>query len=68
MCVLCVCSVVANLLQSYELKPISFLYLWNCPNKNTAVGCHFLFQCIFLAQGSNSRLLCLRHCRQILYH
>ena len=28
------------------------------PGKNTAVGCHSLFQCIFLTQGSNP---CLRH-------
>ena len=30
------------------------------PGKNTRVGCHFLFQGIFLAQGSN---LCLLHCQ-----
>ena len=29
------------------------------------VGCHFLFQGIFLTWGSNPGLL---HCRQILYH
>ena len=34
------------------------------PGKNTGVGCHALRQRIFLAQGSNLRLL---HCRQILY-
>ena len=33
------------------------------PGKNTRVGCHFLFQGIFLTQGSNLDLL---HCRQIL--
>ena len=38
---------------------------WNYPGKNTGVGCHFLFQGIFLTQGSNPGLL---HCRQILYH
>ena len=35
------------------------------PGKNTGVGCHSLFQGIFLAQGSNLGFL---HCRQILYH
>ena len=35
------------------------------PGKNTGVGCHFLFQGIFLTQGSNLGLL---HCRQTLYH
>ena len=38
---------------------------WNCPGKNTGVGCRFLLQQIFLTQGSNPGLL---HCRQILYH
>ena len=39
-----------------------------CPQDspgNTAVGCHALFQGIFLTQGSKLSLL---HCRQILYH
>ena len=34
------------------------------PGKNTGVGCYFLLQGIFLAQGSN---LGLPHCRQMLY-
>ena len=33
---------------------------WDFPGKNTGVGCHFLFQGIFVTQGSN---LCLLHCR-----
>ena len=32
------------------------------------VGCHFLLQGIFLTQGLNPCLLCLLHCRLILYH
>ena len=36
--------------------------------KNTEVGCRCLLQGIFLTQGSNSHLLCLLHCRRILYH
>ena len=39
----------------------------NFPGKNTGVGCHFLLQGIFLTQGSNLSLLCLLHCRWILY-
>ena len=35
------------------------------PSSNTRVACHFLFQGLFLTQGSNPVLL---HCRQILYH
>ena len=38
------------------------------PGKNTGVGCHFILQGILPNQGSNSHLLCLLHCRQILYH
>ena len=35
--------------------------------KNTGVGCPALPQGIFPIQGSNLHLLCLLHCRQILY-
>ena len=44
------------------------LYPWNFPGKNTGVGCHSLLQGIFQTQGSNPHLLCLLHCRKILYH
>ena len=37
---------------------------WNSPGKNIGVGCHFLFQEIFLTQGWNMDLL---YFRQILY-
>ena len=40
---------------------------WDAPGKNSRVGCHFFVQGIFPTQGSNSRLLQLLHCRQILY-
>ena len=39
-------------------------YPWDFPGKNTWVGCHFLLQGIFPAQGLNSRLL---HYKWILY-
>ena len=38
------------------------------PGKNTGVGCHALFQGIFLTQGLNSCILWLLQWRQILYH
>ena len=41
------------------------LCLWDSPDKNTRVGCHWLLQGIFLNQGSNPDL---PHCGQILYH
>ena len=38
--------------------PTRLLCPWNCPGKNTGVGCRSLFQGIFLtAQGLNPRLL-----------
>ena len=40
------------------------LHPWDFQGKSTGVGCHFLFQGIFLIQGSNPGLL---HCRQMLY-
>ena len=53
-----------RLLQPHGLEPARLLCPWDSPGKNTAVGCHFLLQGIFLTQGSNPGLL---HCRQILY-
>ena len=50
-----------------------FVMLWMLlclqasPGKNTRVSCHAFLQGIFLAQGTNSHLLHLLHCRQILY-
>ena len=55
-----VASVMSTSLQCYELYPISFLSLWDFPDKNTGVGC----QGIFPTQGLNSHLL---HCKEILY-
>ena len=46
----------------------SLLCPWDFPGKNTGVGCHFLLQGLLPSQGSNPRVLCLLHCRQILYH
>ena len=38
------------------------LCLWDCPSKNTGMGCHFLLQGIFLTQGWNPCLLWPLHC------
>ena len=43
--------------------PGSSIGPWDFPGKSTGVGCHFLFQGIFLTQGSNPGL---PHCRQML--
>ena len=46
-----------------QLCPIltRLLCPWDFLGKNSRVGCHFLLQEIFLTQGSNLNLLCLRH-------
>ena len=48
-----------------DSSPARLLCLWDFPGKNTGVGCRFLLQGLFLAQGSNPSLL---HYRRILYH
>ena len=59
------CSVVSDSLQHHGLHPARLLGPWGLPCKNTGVGCHFLLQGLFPAQGLNP---CLLHGRQILYH
>ena len=44
-------------LRPHGLFPIRLLCPWVFPGKNTGMGCHFLLQGIFLAQGSNLHLL-----------
>ena len=65
-------NVYAHLLQSSPL----FATLWSppgscvhedSPGKNTGVGSHAFLQRIFPTQELNPGLLCLLHCRQILY-
>ena len=41
---------------------------WDSPSKNTRVGCHALLQGTFPTQALHPFLLCLLHCRWILYH
>ena len=48
---------VRLLLRPHGLQPARFLCPWDFPGKNTRVGCHFLFQGIFLTQGLNPCLL-----------
>ena len=45
----------------YGTEAVRFLCPWDSPGQNTGVGCHALLQGIFLTQGSNPHLLCLRH-------
>ena len=45
---------------SDSLRSHGLYSLWNSPGKNTAVGCYFLLQGIFLTQGLNLHLLYYR--------
>ena len=60
------CSVVSCSLPPFGLSPARLLCTWGFSGKNTGVGCHFLFQGIFLTQGWNQHLLHLLRCRRIL--
>ena len=65
---LCVCAQSCQTLETPQTIVHRLLYLWDFPGKNTAVGCHFLLQGIFLIQGSNVHFLCLLHCKQIFIY
>ena len=67
-CLCSVASVVFNFLGSHGPGSTRLLSPWHSPGKNTGVGCHALLQGIFPTRGLNLSLLCLLHCRQILYH
>ena len=66
-CMFFCCSIVSNSLQPPGLQPIRLLCPWDFPGKNTRVSCHFILQGIFPTQRLNPCLLCLLHCKQILY-
>ena len=60
----CACACVRSVAQScptfsdlMDCSSARFLCPWDCPGKNTGVGCHFLLQRIFLTQGLNPGLL-----------
>ena len=55
---------ISHSVMSDSLRPFVTHQAPLSSGKNTGVGCHFLFQEIFLIWGSNLGLL---HCRQILY-
>ena len=50
-------SAVSDSLWPHGLEPARLLHPWFFPGKNTGVGCHFLLQGIFPAQGLNPHLL-----------
>ena len=56
---------MSDSLWPHGLSPARLLHPGDFPGKNTGVDCHFLFQGIFLTQGSNPGF---PYCRQTLYH
>ena len=56
-CCCLVAKVCLTLLQSHELQLTRILCPWDFSGKNSGVGCNFLFQGIFPAQGLNPYLL-----------
>ena len=45
-CCCCIASVVSDSVRPHGLQPTRLLRPWDCPGKNTGVGCHFLLQCM----------------------
>ena len=54
-------SLVSDSLRPHGLQPARLFCLWNCPGKNTGVGCHFLLQGICPIHGLKAHLLGLLH-------
>ena len=61
------CPTLCDPMEEGLRPPNRLLCPWNFPGINTRVACNFLLQGIFLIQGFNPCLLCLLHCRWILY-
>ena len=59
---------MSDSLQLHGLLPARVLSVQGIFQARIRVGCHFLLQRIILTQGLNPCLLCLLHCRRILYH
>ena len=66
-CVGSITSIVADSFATPWTIDPRLLCPWDSPGRNTGVGCQSLLQGIFLTQVSNLCLLCLLHCRWILY-
>ena len=65
---MCMCAWMLQLCLTLQPHgPARLLCPWGSPGKNTWVGCHALLHGIPPTQGFNPHLLCLLHCRQILY-
>ena len=63
----CCAELLSPACNTTDCNPPGPSVLGDSPGKNTGAGCHALLQRIFPTQGSNQHLLCLLHCRWILY-
>ena len=55
-CCCCVTSVVSDSVRLHRRQPTRLPRPWDCPGKNTGVGCHFLLQCMKVKSLSCVRL------------
>ena len=54
-----VTSVVSNSVRPHRRQPTRLRRPWDCPGKNTGVGCHFLLQCMKVKSVSEVAQSCL---------
>ena len=52
-------SVVSDSVRPHRRQPTRLPRPWDCPGKNTGVGCHFLLQCVKVKSLSRVRLLAI---------
>ena len=60
-CCCCCCSVtsvVSNPVRPHRWQPTRLPHLWDSQDKNTAVGCHFLLQCVKVESESEVTQSC----------
>ena len=57
-CCCCVTSVVSDSVRPHRQQPTRLPRLWDFPDKNTGVGCHFLLQCMKVKSESEVAQSC----------
>ena len=57
-CCCCVASVVSDSVRPHRRQPTRLRRPWDSPGKNTAVGCHFLLQCMKVKSESEVAQSC----------
>ena len=49
---------MSDSVQSHRWQPTKLPHSWDCPGKNTGVGCHFLLQCMKVKSESEVTQSC----------